>query len=258
MDALIGFSGFVGSNLARQRQFDCSYNSKNFAAMSGRAFNLVVCAGIQAKKWWANHHAGEDWDGIAKLLDVLAKIEARRFVLISTVDVYPHPACVTETTPITGRNHPYGEHRFWAEEIVRTRFDDHYILRLPGLFGHGLKKNVIFDLLHDNCLEQINPQSVYQYYLLDHLWDDIRRCLDCQIRLLNVAAEPVPTSSIIDRFFPEQRPRVAPAQPFTVSYDMRTIYGPVWESPVPDYLYDRETVLGEIGDFVSREKSGAS
>jgi hypothetical protein len=124
-------------------------------------------------------------------------------------------------------------------------------------FSHKYR-NVIFDLLHDNCIEQINPEASFQYYLLGRLWADIQRCIAHEIYTLNIATEPVQTSEIIDRYFPCHRSRVAPAERASVSYDMRTIYSPVWDSKADGYLYDRSTVLGEIGELVSIERSRLS
>lgn len=251
MQALIGHTGFVGSNLAEQHPFDATYHSRNSHEMRNGSFDLVVCAGVQAKKWWANQNPEEDWTGIQRLLDVLETIHAREFVLISTVDVYPKPVQVTENTPIKDENHAYGTHRLAVEAFVRRRFPQASILRLPGLFGQYLKKNVIFDLLNDNCLEQINPASAYQYYNLSHLWSDIQRCRALGLPLLNVATEPVLTADIIDRCFPEKRNRVAQATPFAVNYDMWTDNASLWESKSKNYLYDREMILEEIAEFVA-------
>jgi hypothetical protein len=60
--ALIGYTGFVGSNLDRQHAFDDRYNSKNINAIAGKSYDLIVCAGIQAKKWWASEHPDEEWE----------------------------------------------------------------------------------------------------------------------------------------------------------------------------------------------------
>jgi hypothetical protein len=255
MDALIGHTGFVGSNLARQGKFEALFNSKNIEQMRGGRFGLVVCAGVQAKKWWANQNPEADWKGISQLLDVLNSIQAEKFALISTVDVYPNPVGVTESTPITGNNHVYGAHRYRIEESARRQFPNGYVVRLPGLFGHGLKKNVIFDLLHDNNLEQINPESVYQYYNLDHLWPDIQLCFQKDLHLLNVATEPVRTAEIIDRYFPERRSRVGPPQSFRMTYDMRSEYASLWGSGVEGYLYGQPAVLREIGVFVAQARA---
>jgi hypothetical protein len=257
MDALIGHTGFVGSNLANQHKFPALFNSTNIEEMRGGTFDSVVCAGIQAKKWWANQNPEADWTAIQKLLGVLGTVQAGRFILVSTVDVYPAPFRVTEATPITGENHAYGKHRYAAEEFVRERFPGSLVLRLPGLFGHGLKKNVIYDLLHNNCLEQINPEGVFQYYLLDHLWKDIEQGLATNLPLLNIATEPVKTADILHDYFPHQRARVGPSKPFTVNYDMRTEHADLWNSSAEGYLYDRQTTLREIGEFVAQHQGAA-
>src|SRR4051812_36910595 len=90
--ALIGHTGFVGSNLARAGHFTHCFNSANFRAMAGESYDEIVCCGISAAKWLANSDPQRDWTGIKDLLDVLAITRAHRFVLISTIDVYPDPS----------------------------------------------------------------------------------------------------------------------------------------------------------------------
>ena len=92
--ALIGHTGFVGSNLDRQIAVTDRYNSRNFREIAGQSYDEVVCAGIQAVKWWANQNPAEDWAGIAPLLETLEQAEIKRFVLISTADVYRVPVGV--------------------------------------------------------------------------------------------------------------------------------------------------------------------
>jgi dTDP-4-dehydrorhamnose reductase len=251
--ALIGYTGFVGANLATQSHYTDLYRSSNIGDMNGGSFDLVVCAGVQAKKWWANQNEAADWEGITKLLEVLETVSVKRFILISTVDVYPNPSGVDEFTPVDpDTNHPYGKHRYLVENFVCERFADHLVLRLPGLFGKGIKKNVIYDMLHDNELAKINPLGVYQYYCLDQLGVDITRATQLGIRLLNVASEPVSTRDIAARFFPQKR--IGDETPFTSNYDMRSNYWENWNSSVPGYLYAKETVLEQLGVFLTRER----
>jgi hypothetical protein len=250
MDALIGHTGFVGGNLFRQRSFDYLYNSKNIEDIYGRSFELIVCAGIPAVKWLANKDPARDWQNIQCLINNLSQVTTASFVLISTIDVYPVLLGVDETTDLTGQpNHPYGQHRLAMESFVRERFPRHYILRLPGLFGPGLKKNVIYDLLHDNCLDLINPDSCYQHYCLDNLWTDMAKAMSLAIPILNVSSEPIPTREIIQRFFPG---KVVGSQAGPVAvYDFRSIYAHQWGGE-NGYVYGREQVLTELGAFITK------
>lgn len=252
--ALIGFTGFVGSNLDRQHGFDDKFNSRNIGAIEAKSYDLVVCAGVQAKKWWANEHPAEDWAAITSLLDRLAHVQADRFVLVSTVDVYPHPRGVDETTvPDETANHAYGRHRYQVEEFVRERFPNHLVLRLPGLFGPGLKKNVIFDLLTDNNLEKINPDGSYQYYDLGELWGDLSRLMATDIRLINFATAPLTTREIIDAFFPgkDVGGQAGPAG----SYDFRTIHADRFGGQA-GYLKSQAQVRERLGRFIDYWKAG--
>ncbi len=249
--ALIGHTGFVGSNLKGQLSFDGLFSSINVNELKNTSWDLIVCAGIQAKKWWANANPEADRAGIASLLEVLTTVRAQRFVLISTVDVYPHPSGVDETSPIDSEsNHAYGKHRFMAENFVRDHFADHLVLRLPGLFGTGIKKNVIHDLIHRHELEKINPSGVYQYYPLDRLGADMTRCQELGLRLLNVSAEPISTGEIVERFFPDVR--VGKENPFQTVYDVKSCHWRDWGSALPGYLYDKASVLDHLEAFLSR------
>jgi len=252
-NALIGHTGFVGSNLLKQFAFDSLYRSNNIEEIRGREFDLVVCAGIQAKKWWANQNADEDLQAIQTLLDNLETISAKQFVLISTVDVYPTPSGVDEDTPISpGVNHAYGENRLLAEEFIRSRFESHLVLRLPGLFGDGIKKNVIHDLLHRHELEKINPLGVYQYYSLDRLAADIERATDLGLSLLNISAEPISTREILQNFFPDEV--LGAESQFQATYDMKSKHWSAWGSSAPGYLYDKAAVFAQLGDFITRQR----
>lgn len=58
--ALVGHTGFVGSNLLAQHPFQHLYNSRNIAGIAGQSFELLVFCGAQSKKWWANLNPDED------------------------------------------------------------------------------------------------------------------------------------------------------------------------------------------------------
>jgi len=246
--ALIGHTGFLGSNLTRQHSFDACYHSKNISEIRSREFDLLVCSGVTAMKWWANQNPIEDRQRIDSLLDNLSTVRAHRVIVLSTVDVYPICVGVDETFDCHSHpNHAYGVDRLYLEEALRTRFHDVAAVRISGVFGPGLKKNVIYDLLHNNCLEMINPASRFQYYNVSKLWSDLQRLEDTGIQLVNFVSEPIRTGDIIERYFPAKAIG-AKAMP-RVNYDVRTLYSNTFGGP-RHYLSGAELVMQELGDFI--------
>ena len=249
--ALIGHSGFVGSNLLAKRSYDSLYRSHDIATIRGRHFEHVVCSGVQAMKWWANLHPEEDLAAIKRLLQPLAEVKAERFTLISTIDVYPTPRGVDESTPIDrSGHHAYGLNRLHVEDWIREKFPNVLILRLPGLFGPGLKKNVIFDMLHDNDLHKIHPGGIFQYYDLRLLADDIDRAWSLGVPTLNVSTEPLGTDEIRERFFSGKS--LGGEGPPPPGYDMRTLHADALNG-ANGYLYSKQQVLAQLADWLEGE-----
>jgi nucleoside-diphosphate-sugar epimerase len=252
--ALIGHTGFVGGSLDRQAKFTDRFRSTDIHTMAGRHYALVACAGAPGVKWRANREPQTDRAAIDRLLSVLDTVTADRVLLISTVDVYPEPRGVDEATPIDpDGGHPYGRHRLELERRLADRFDT-LILRLPGLFGAGLRKNVIHDLLTGNPLDQVNPSSTFQFYDLSRLWADIEIATAASLRLVNLATEPVSVADVAERGF--SRRFENPAAPPSVHYDMWTRYAGLWQA-AGHYLVDREATLTAIAGFV-RETRGSA
>lgn len=147
--ALVGHTGFVGSNLAASTTFDGLYNSKNVREAYGTAPDLLVYSGLRAEKFLANRRPELDLRSIEQAQENIEGIGAACTVLVSTVDVYPVPRGVDETTPIDPEGlAPYGRNRLALERWVASHCPRHLIVRLPALFGANLKKNFVYDLTH--------------------------------------------------------------------------------------------------------------
>lgn len=138
--ALIGFTGFVGSNLLKSRFFDLKLNRSNIHTIRQKSFNHIICCGLPAEKWKANLSPKEDLDNTLNLIDNLSKVKSEFFTLISTVDVYRTPYGCDERDFCDTPNQAYGINRLLLENFVATNFNSYQIIRLPGLFGPGLKK----------------------------------------------------------------------------------------------------------------------
>jgi hypothetical protein len=252
--ALVGYTGFVGGTLHRARRFDVLINSKNANDLRGGEFDLVIHAGVPAVKWIANKDPAADRAAIDGIRAVLATMKIAELILISTIDVYPDPSApLDENADIDpAGNHAYGRHRFELERWVRDRFANVRIVRLPALFGEGLKKNVVFDLLHDNQVGNINPASRFQWYPLARLNADIERIRAQDIRLINLFPEPLATSGIVNRFFPAA-PTAAASEP-APAYDLRTGHSDLFGGPA-GYMLGAAAVLDELAAFIARERA---
>lgn len=245
--ALIGHTGFVGSNIAKSLGEFEGFNSKNFQEMAGRSFDLIICSGVQAVKWWANQNPEEDWRQISRLLDVLKDTQAKKFVLISTVDVYQTPIGVDETSNIDEAGlHAYGLHRWRVEQFVRDRFAACWTARLPGLFGSGLKKNLIFDLLNGKSLDGFDARSSFQFYNLNRIGADLAVMRSAAPDTYNFAVEPVTVAEVITRITGRRYDHQTENQP--MHYDMRSVRLGPW-GVNGNYLMKAEQVLSDIAAF---------
>lgn len=200
-NALIGFSGFVGGYIHRTFPNSSLFNSSNSEDLIGQTFHNIFCAGVSAVKWKAQQEPEQDWLNIDRLLKNLEAVRCTgTFILISTIDVYGEHvgAHLSEKdTPCPGAQYSYGIHRATFETRVRSLFPRVLVLRLPGLFGFGLKKNVIYDFVYDQ-LKGIDRQSQYQWYDLEWLCQDIGQLLDSQkTGTVNLFPEPIPNSELI-------------------------------------------------------------
>lgn len=146
---LIGHTGFVGSALLRQTAFAACYNSQNIAAIEGQSFGTLVCAAAPGSMLEANLAPERDAKKIDALIAQLSTARAERFVLISSIAVLADFAGGDdEGSQAFQQDLAYGRHRRALEAFVEQHFPGSLVVRLPALFGHGLRKNFLFDLMN--------------------------------------------------------------------------------------------------------------
>ncbi len=241
-NALVGFSGFVGSTLLKQASFDALYRSTNIGDIDGQTFDTVVCAGAPAQKWSANKDPAADRQKIDSLISHLRRVQCKRFILISTVDVFMNPAAVDEETVVDESGlHAYGLHRRLLEKFVEQHFSEHLIVRLPGLVGPGLRKNVIFDFLNNNNLHMIDSRASFQFYPMVSLWYDIQTALNASLKVIHLTAEPLTVSDVFRQGFGRAFHNAPAGKP--AAYDMRTRHAAIFGAASAYQYSARETIL---------------
>lgn len=245
--ALIDHTGFVGATLLAAETFTHGFNGDDLEDLRGTRFDEVVCAGIPS----ATPPASEQ--DANTLLAVLETVRADRFVLLSSIEIYPDPSQPLDenSVPEGLPNHAHGRHHRAVEEFVAARFADHAVVRLPALFGDGLRANPLHDLLHNTSVETINPAATLQWYPTRRLPGDLGRTTAAGLRVVNLVTEPLALRDIVSRFFPDAKvgPETEPA-PRT---DVRTRHAALFGGTSP-YIMGRSQVLVAMTDFIRRAR----
>ena len=124
-------------------------NSGSVREAYGTKPDLCVYAGLRAEKYLANQQPEKDWQMIEQAKENIRMIKPQKLVLISTIDVFKSPLAVYEDSAIDMDGlQPYGYNRRVLENWVRENYPEALIVRLPGLFGEGIKKNFIYDIIN--------------------------------------------------------------------------------------------------------------
>lgn len=144
---LVGSTGFVGGNLMKSHAFDAAYHSKTVSEGFGKENDLVIYAGVPAAMFLANQDPEADLAVMRAARENIRELAPKKLVLISSICVFEDSRQKTEADEPVGENlAAYGANRLQLEQWVRQDFPDALIVRLPALYGYGLKKNFLFDM----------------------------------------------------------------------------------------------------------------
>ena len=149
-DCLIGYSGTIGKHLCSKAKFKYKYNSKNIKKIINKKFNIVICCAAPGAMTTANQKPKEDLRNIKKLIKYLRSVKAKKFILISTIQVFTvlNKKNNDEDSKDLNNKLAYGKNRRILEKFCEKQFKNHLIVRLPSLFGRYIKKNFIFDIIN--------------------------------------------------------------------------------------------------------------
>ena len=241
-NTILGYSGFVGSHLLEKVFNTELYNSKNIKEIANKEFNLVYCCCLPSVKWYCNKNPEEDIRIIDEIKQHISNIKSfNKLILISTIDIHCNNIEEQTEDNIVVSKEYYGLHRYNFEQWLIDNYENKiHIIRLPALFGIGIKKNVLYDLLNDNNLNLISNKNYYQWYDLRWLYDDIEYMINNNIKILNAYSEPIIMDEIINNFFPTKINNVL--NNFTIKYNQKTKYNEIYRN--------KELVLKNMEKFI--------
>lgn len=301
---LVGYTGFVGSNICAEEKFDGLYDSKNVKESYGTNPDILVYSGVPAQKFIANKFPEQDFKVIEGAIENIKKINPKKIVLISTIDIYKKPINVDEESEIILEDlQAYGKNRYYLEKWVKENFEEYLIVHLPGLYGKNIKKNFIYDLIHIipsmlteekykellskynyiekyytkqnngfyhvielndieeqqlkqffnkiefNALNFTDSRGIFQFYNLKYLWQHIETAIKNDVKILNLATEPVSIAEIYKyingkEFINEISENI----PY---YNFKTKYDYLFNGK-DGYIFNKKFILEDIKNFVQK------
>mgnify|MGYP005995040559 CR=1 FL=1 len=190
---------------------------------------------------------------IESIKEILDTIKCNKFILISTIDVYDNiNGELNEDSNILGNNHIYGRNRYLFEEYIKKKFNNYHIIRLPGLFGKGLKKNIIYDLINNNNVNDINSNSEFQWYYLNWLKEDIDKIINNDIKICNLFTPPLSSKIIINIYNSVFNNKYLINEKDFYCYNTKTKYGELFGGG--EYIRNLNDVKDGLFDYFNFEK----
>ena len=244
--ALIGYTGFIGSNLLNFQKKIIKYNSKNIKKIKNKKFDIVICAGTSSKIWLSKKKPLEDKKKIIKLINNLHTIKTKKFVLISTSEVYgSKKTCLETTKNLKSKNTDYGLNRLMLENFVEKKFKNNFILRLPIVYGKKFIKNCIYDLINKNEIHKLNGSDIIQIYNVSNLKKDINFVIKNKIKKLNLSSKPIKLSILAKKLF---KIKLINRKKFR-KINIKSIYG-----KNNGYFFSQKKTMQDLTNFLKKTK----
>jgi len=249
---IVGHSGLVGSYIKGKFPDSQKFNSQNIGEIHGQSFDLLFLSTLPAEKWLANKFPEADLETVHSISKHLESSSSGRTLLISTVDVFEHPAGVIEDdVPSASNTIGYGPNRLVFEEFVKGHFGDSWIVRLPGLVGPNLKKNVLYDLRHGKSVSEIAVNSQFQFYPLGRIEDDLDTVLRSEPGLFHLVAEPLTLQEIAEDIGINGE-LFGPPSVNAPKYEVRSSKTSLWGKS-GHFQVSKEESLHAIGQYINEQ-----
>ena len=180
--AIIGANGFVGKALCRASSKlgfkTIRVTRQNYDELKQHMYDYVINSAMPSKRFWSLNNPVEDCtETILKTADIFYKWKYNKFIQISSISATKQ------------LNMPYGIHKRAAEIIVENN-ENTLIVRLGALYGSGLLKSALFDLVNKNHI-YVDINSEYNYIDVDTAAEWIMKNIDKINRLYDEGNEIV-------------------------------------------------------------------
>lgn len=167
--AVVGSSGFVGKALIRAtREFNFEVTCvtrQNYDECKKMSYDYVINTAMPSKRFWSLNNPVDDInETVLKTAKIFYEWHYEKFIQISSISAEKQ------------LDIPYGRHKRAAEVIVE-KDESALIVRLGAMYGNGLLKSALFDLVNKNHI-YVDINSEYNYINVDYAAKHILNNLD--------------------------------------------------------------------------------
>jgi len=151
---VVGGNGFVGSSicseLKKKKTNFVKITRDNYSHYKNKEFRIIINAAMPSKRFWAKQNPELDHEEtVTKTKNILLDFKFKKIIHISSVSA----RCQLNTI--------YGKNKKISEELIQ-KTKDYLIVRLAAMYGKGLIKGVLIDMLN-NSKVYVNGQSKYSF-----------------------------------------------------------------------------------------------
>jgi hypothetical protein len=194
---ILGANGFIGSHLVSVFP-DAVRITRESSLIRGKIETLFIAAPT-SRKYQVNRFPSEDLvdvNNILKLIQSSNRVE--NIVLVSTIDVYSNLESSSEISECKSEL-SYGGNRHFLETQLSSLGSNLKICRTGGLFGTGIKKNLMYDLVNRRTefLMNYNMESTYQWLPVDFFIKELLEFSCSDLSLKNIVGEPISVKAVV-------------------------------------------------------------
>ena len=166
---IVGANGFVGKALcraAKNHDYEVfKITRQNCDKYKPLEYDVLINTAMPSKRFWALNNPVDDVNAtIVKTAELFYEWKHKKFVQISSLSAKIQ------------LDIPYGVHKKSAEVLVENK-QNTLIIRLGALYGNGLDKSALFDMVKHNHI-YVDINSEYNYIDIDFVADWIIKNLD--------------------------------------------------------------------------------
>jgi len=134
-----------------------SITKENYSQFVGKAFDVLVNANGNSKRFWAIKNPLEDFVlSTVSVYKSLFDFKFKTYIYVSSSDVYVDHSSNTSTSEDqiqdSSKLSSYGLHKYLSEKIIENNCPNYIILRSSMALGKNLKKGPIYDIFKNKSL----------------------------------------------------------------------------------------------------------